>query len=132
MRVRLPGLHCPEAREPGGSAASKAMRGLTRGRHVTCSLTGERSYDRMIGTCYVGDTDLTAAITFPCQPLPWRCSRRCRTMAPRADPTLFPGNTADRPLQGIKKFWRSLTAMAGLDDDAVVAAVARLRSPAQS
>jgi integrase len=31
-------------------------------------------------------------------------------------PYLFPGNTADRPLQGIKKFWRSLTAMAGLDD----------------
>jgi integrase len=31
-------------------------------------------------------------------------------------PYLFPGKIADRPLQGIKKFWRSLTAMAGLDD----------------
>jgi hypothetical protein len=38
------------------------MRGLTRGQHVTCSLTGEHSYDRMVGTCHVGDTDLTAAI----------------------------------------------------------------------
>jgi hypothetical protein len=51
----LQGLHCPEAGEAGGSAATSAMRGLTRGQHVTCSLTGERSYDRMIGTCYVGD-----------------------------------------------------------------------------
>jgi endonuclease YncB( thermonuclease family) len=38
------------------------MRGLTRGQNVSCSLTGERSYDRTIGTCYVGDTDLTATI----------------------------------------------------------------------
>ena len=62
VRVRLQGLHCPEAGEPGGSAATNAMRSLTRGQHVTCSLTGERTYDRMVGTCYVGDTDLTAAI----------------------------------------------------------------------
>ncbi len=62
VRVRLQGLHCPEAGEPGGGAATNAMRGLTRGQHVTCSLTGERSYDRIIGTWHVGDTDLTAAI----------------------------------------------------------------------
>ena len=31
-------------------------------------------------------------------------------------PYLFPGNTRDRHLQGIKTFWRSLTAMAELDD----------------
>jgi hypothetical protein len=55
VRVRLEGLHCPEARERGGSAATSAMRGLTSGQHVSCSLTGERSYDRLIGTFYVGD-----------------------------------------------------------------------------
>jgi endonuclease YncB( thermonuclease family) len=60
--VRLQGLHCPEAGDNGGSAATNAMRALTRGQHVTCSLTGERTYDRMVGTCHVGDTDLTAAI----------------------------------------------------------------------
>jgi hypothetical protein len=32
VRVRLQGLHCPEAGEPGGSAATSAMRGLTRAR----------------------------------------------------------------------------------------------------
>jgi endonuclease YncB( thermonuclease family) len=62
VRVRLEGLHCPEAGDPGGSAATSAMRGLTGGQHVTCSLTGERTYDRIVGTCHVGDTDLTAAI----------------------------------------------------------------------
>jgi endonuclease YncB( thermonuclease family) len=60
--VRLEGLHCPEGNEPGGSVATSAMRGLTSGHHVSCSLTGRRSHERMIGTCYVGDTDLTAAI----------------------------------------------------------------------
>jgi integrase len=29
---------------------------------------------------------------------------------------LFPGNTPDKPLQGIKKFWRSITEQAGLAD----------------
>jgi endonuclease YncB( thermonuclease family) len=62
VRVRLQGLHCPEAGEPGGIAATSAMQRLTRGDTVRCTLTGERSYDRIVGTCYVGDTDLTAAI----------------------------------------------------------------------
>ena len=39
-----------------------------------------------------------------------------QTQRTSESPYLFPGNAADRPLQGIKKFWRSATAMAGLDD----------------
>jgi endonuclease YncB( thermonuclease family) len=35
VRVRLEGLHCPESGERGGSAATSAMRGLTRWQHVT-------------------------------------------------------------------------------------------------
>jgi endonuclease YncB( thermonuclease family) len=62
VRVRLQGLHCPEAGEPGGSAATSAMQRMTRGDTVRCTLTGERSYDRIVGTCYVADIDLTAAI----------------------------------------------------------------------
>jgi endonuclease YncB( thermonuclease family) len=76
VRVRLEGLHCPEGNELGGSAATSAMRGLTAGQHVSCSLTGQRSYNRMIGTCYVGDADLTAAI------IRQGASARC----PRYDP----------------------------------------------
>ncbi len=29
---------------------------------------------------------------------------------------LFPGNAPDKPLQGIKKFWRSITRQADLED----------------
>ena len=29
---------------------------------------------------------------------------------------LFPGNAPDKPLQGIKKFWRGITEQVGLDD----------------
>ena len=28
----------------------------------------------------------------------------------------FPGNAPDKPLQGIKKFWRNITEQAGLED----------------
>ena len=62
VAVRLQGLHCPEAGEPGGSAATTAMRRLIDSDRVTCALTGERTYDRIVGTCHVGDTDLTAAL----------------------------------------------------------------------
>ncbi|MDA1129788.1 MAG: tyrosine-type recombinase/integrase, partial [Chloroflexi bacterium] len=40
-------------------------------------------------------------------------------MQDRADITeqyLFPGNAPDKPLQGIKKFWRNVTKQAGLQD----------------
>ena len=40
-------------------------------------------------------------------------------MRKAADPGeqyLFPGNAPDKPLQGIKKFWRNVTAQAGLAD----------------
>lgn len=60
--VRLQGLHCPETDEPGGHAATQAMTRLTRAQTVSCTLTGERTYDRIVGTCYVDDTDLTAAL----------------------------------------------------------------------
>jgi endonuclease YncB( thermonuclease family) len=62
IAVRLQGLHCPELREAGGRAASSAMQRLTRGNEVRCTLTGERTYDRIVGTCHVGASDLAAAL----------------------------------------------------------------------
>jgi endonuclease YncB( thermonuclease family) len=56
--VRLSGLHCPEAREPGGAAATAAMRALVRHATVACALNGARSHDRMVGRCAVGAIDL--------------------------------------------------------------------------
>jgi site-specific recombinase XerD len=37
-------------------------------------------------------------------------------MQDQAGPYLFPGTTPNRPLQGIKKFWRKPIAIAELDD----------------
>lgn len=62
VAVRLQGLHCPEPGEPGGRDASLAMQLLNRGNEVACKLTGERTYDRIVGTCRVGNTDLAAPL----------------------------------------------------------------------
>ena len=39
-----------------------------------------------------------------------------RERAGPAERYLFPGNVPDKPLQGIKKFWRGITEEAGLQD----------------
>jgi integrase len=39
-----------------------------------------------------------------------------RKRARAAERHLFPGNAPDKPLQGIKKFWRSVTEQTGLED----------------
>ena len=60
--VRLQGLHCPENGEPGGADATAAMRSLTSGNTVQCSLTGERTYDRIVGTCFASGQDLASML----------------------------------------------------------------------
>ena len=50
--IRLEGIAAPELNEPGGQEATTAMKTLVEGKKVLCELTGERSYDRMIGVCY--------------------------------------------------------------------------------
>jgi integrase len=39
-----------------------------------------------------------------------------RERAASGERYLFPGNAPDKPLQGIKKFWRNVTHQAGLED----------------
>ncbi len=39
-----------------------------------------------------------------------------REQAGAAERYLFPGNARDKPLQGIKKFWCSITEQAGIED----------------
>jgi endonuclease YncB( thermonuclease family) len=60
--VRLAGLHCPEAREPGGAAATARLRSLVAGRAVSCDLTGARTHDRQVGICRAADRDLAEAL----------------------------------------------------------------------
>ena len=64
--VRLWGLHAPEGDEPGGLVASRVLTALVGQHLVRCNLTGEKSYDRMIGRCWVADNPLL--ITQPQNP----------------------------------------------------------------
>ena len=60
--VRLSGLHAPEMHEDRGSTARDFMINLVAGQQVRCELTGARSYDREIGICYLGSTDIAAEL----------------------------------------------------------------------
>lgn len=76
VAVRLEGLHCPERDEPGGGAATAAMRDLARVGDVRCTLGGARSRDRRVGRCVANGVDLGAAMIRA-----GRCAR-----CPRFDP----------------------------------------------
>ena len=60
--VRLNGVAAPELKEPGGRAGKKFMLDLVSGKTVRCELNGERSYDRVIGVCYLDGQDIGASI----------------------------------------------------------------------
>ncbi|WP_238547767.1 thermonuclease family protein [Meridianimarinicoccus roseus] len=58
--VRLNGLDGPETSTRAGRNARNFMVRLVRGKTVTCQLTGARTYDRWVGTCYLDGTDIAA------------------------------------------------------------------------
>ena len=55
IAVRLQGIAAPEGDEPGGAVAADAMRDLVLGKDLRCDLTGDQSYDRVIGVCFLKD-----------------------------------------------------------------------------
>ena len=60
--VRLNGIDAPELRTRSGQNAKRWMTNYLRGKAINCDLTGKRSYDRWIGTCYAGGDDIGAAV----------------------------------------------------------------------
>lgn len=58
VHVRLQGLAAPELKEAGGQNARRFMTDLIEGRTVTCQLTGERSYERLVGICFYRQQDV--------------------------------------------------------------------------
>lgn len=54
-KIRLAGIDAPELDQPWGQKAKWAMVGLCKGQIVTAELTGERSYDRLVATCFLPD-----------------------------------------------------------------------------
>ena len=61
-RVRLNGVAAPERDEAGGPEATQFMETLTDGQTIRCSLTGEKTYQREVGTCWIGTTDIGGAL----------------------------------------------------------------------
>lgn len=60
--IRLNGIAAPELEDPQGPAARDFMKNLVAGKIVSCELDGERSYDRVIGVCYLDGQDIGALI----------------------------------------------------------------------
>lgn len=56
--IRLNGIHAPELSERGGVQASDFVRVLVKGKRVRCQLNGERSFDRLIAICFLGERDI--------------------------------------------------------------------------
>ncbi len=56
--VRLSGVTADELGTARGKAAKAFMRDLVQGQTVTCTLTGETTYDRQVGHCAVDGYDL--------------------------------------------------------------------------
>lgn len=51
--VRLSGITCDELGTPLGAVATNAVRSIVGGVRLRCVLSGEQSYDREIGRCYL-------------------------------------------------------------------------------
>jgi endonuclease YncB( thermonuclease family) len=60
--IRLSGVSAPEFDEPLGQQSKQFMRGLVLDKSVRCELSGKKTYDRFVGTCYLKGEDIGAAI----------------------------------------------------------------------
>jgi endonuclease YncB( thermonuclease family) len=60
--IRLNGVSAPELDEPLGERSRIFMRDLVMGQPVRCELNGQKTYDRFVGTCYLGGKDIGISI----------------------------------------------------------------------
>ena len=74
IAIRLNGLTCDERGTALGDRATAYIRSQVLGKTATCSLTGERTYDRLVGRCATEDLgDIGAHLIL--QTLCGRCER---------------------------------------------------------
>ena len=55
IAIRLNGLTCDERGTALGDRATAYLRSQVLGKTATCSLNGERTYDRLVGRCATED-----------------------------------------------------------------------------
>ena len=60
--IRLNGVSAPELKEPLGPQSKQFMRDLVDGKSVSCELIGAKTYDRLVGTCYLGRKDIGISV----------------------------------------------------------------------
>lgn len=60
--IRFNGVDAPELNTRAGQDGRRWMVNTVRGQSVRCQLTGEKTYDRWVGTCFIGDMNLSAAV----------------------------------------------------------------------
>ena len=60
--IRLHGISAPELSDPLGKEARLFITKLVFGKSIKCRLTSKKSYDRFIGTCYLGHQDIGVTI----------------------------------------------------------------------
>ena len=60
--IRLNGVSAPELDEPLGNASKQFILDLVDGRSVRCELTGAKTYDRLVGSCYLDGNDIGIAV----------------------------------------------------------------------
>jgi endonuclease YncB( thermonuclease family) len=72
IKIRISGIDAPELDRPWGKKAKWALVNICKGQVVTAKLNGERSYDRLVGTCYLPDgTDIGAEMVRRGEALDW-------------------------------------------------------------
>lgn len=63
IKIRMAGIDAPELNEPWGQKSKWAIVNLCKGKTIHVDLTGETSYDRLVGTCFLPDgTDIGAEL----------------------------------------------------------------------
>lgn len=54
-KIRIAGIDAPELNMPWGQKSKWAMVNICKGQIITVELDGERSFDRLVGTCFLED-----------------------------------------------------------------------------
>ncbi len=54
-KIRLAGIDAPELNMPWGQKSKWTMVEICKGQIITAELDGERSHDRLVGTCFLSD-----------------------------------------------------------------------------
>ena len=63
IKISLAGIDAPELDRPWGQKSKWEMVRICKGHSIRVELTGDTSYDRLVGTCYLPDgTDIGAEI----------------------------------------------------------------------